>query len=156
VGSVSYTYDSNTQIKATSLATLNYRHEGGPWGLAADLSFSHAAYDTRNLQDGFFTNAVTTPKTGLVLRMEGLEGLYDQKVPVATAVDARGVPVDIYSPTGISLTSASWTAPKRDQNILNAGLNLTREFSLRVPLKFKIGWVMERQERHISTDGVTY
>src|SRR5262249_16828527 len=41
-------------------------------------------------------------------------------------------------------------------NILNGGLNVTREFSLPIPLKLKAGWVVDDQKRHMSSDGVTY
>jgi len=157
VGSIGRVYDSNSQYLDMDMATMSYRHEGAGWKLAANFSFSKGNYVTKNTEDGFFTAVATTGVTNLVLRMDGLDGVYDRKVPVLTATDRTGAVVDPYRLVGTQpINSVSATKPIRRQEILAGAVHVTREVPWSVPVTFKTGVATDRQERKVSADGSSW
>ncbi|MEN9634315.1 MAG: hypothetical protein RL077_2719 [Verrucomicrobiota bacterium] len=158
IGSIGQVYDSNSQYLKMGLATLSYRHEGPEWKWAASLSYSKGDYVTRNTADGFFTAVATTNAINgnLILRLDGLDGIYDRKVPKTTAVTREGVPVDIYSASSRSITSASTTEPNNDQKIINLAAHVTRSLQLAMPVTLKAGWALDQQKRKDSSNNFSY
>lgn len=157
VGSIGRVYDSNSQYLNMDLATLSYRHDGPDWKLATNFSYSKGDYVTKNQEDGFFTAVAMSGLTNLVLRLDGLDGIYDRKVPVTTAVDRSGNPVDVYRFQGTqTINTVSTTEPNRGQEVMAGGAHVTREVKWTVPVTFKAGVAVDRQERSSSAAGYSW
>lgn len=129
--------------------SASYRHDGAVWKLDANSSFSTGAWVRNDINEGFF-GGLSANLASLVVRNEGLGGVAERRVPVVTAVDRQGRPVDVFNGSLLSVTSASSTQQFVESEAFNAGLNAAREFNWGVPVTLKTGLLVDRQSRDRS------
>ncbi len=128
---------------------ISYRHEGAVWKIDANSSYSNGAWVRNDVNEGFF-GGLSATLGSLVVRNEGLGGVGERRVPVVTAVDRQGVPVDVFNGAMLSVTSASSNEQQVDTEAFNAGLNAARALPWVVPVTVKGGVLLDRQFRERS------
>jgi TonB-dependent receptor len=125
---------------------VTYRHDGPIWKFDADSSYSTGSWVRNDLNEGFF-GGITASLPNLVVRNEGLGGVAWRRVPVVTAVNRPGPPVDVYDGSLLSVTAASSNQQLLESDAFNARINAAREFRWVVPVTLKAGLLLDRQSR---------
>ncbi|WP_414663408.1 TonB-dependent receptor domain-containing protein [Horticoccus sp. 23ND18S-11] len=147
VGNVSQVFNTWTgQYKTLRHFTLNYRFEGATWKIDANAAYSLGGLRRKDTEDGFFNN-ITTSLTGLVVRYEGIDAIGQQRSAIISATNSAGRPVDVFDGNNYSVTAASASPLRVEDQIKRAGFNVRRDFSLLVPVALKFGAVVNQQTK---------
>lgn len=141
----SMTYGDRT--RGTTSAVLRYIHDGSVYRLDATASFSRSWDRRKDIENGFFRTAGTLQASNLVVRAEGLDGIYNRLAPRLTATTRAGQPFDPYDSSELTLGNPT-SQPEEIANDLRViSANLSRSFALTTPVTLKTGFVVNRARR---------
>jgi len=149
VGTVTQSLTYRNQIKSTRAASLGHRYEGAAWKADWNLGYSKARRQTLSTDVGFF-GTVNATIPNLVLRGDGLDGIYSRTPPRFTATDRTGPSIDITN--GRLYTINTVTAPDEPlmtNSVASLKANLRRDFHLIFPLRVAAGVAYHRSERDL-------
>lgn len=157
VGTTNRNYTVNRQERTVDVYSVNYKHNGPEWKLTGMLTYSEGTYKA-SPNNEFFTGVATTNSLhgNLILRMDGLHAIHEIRNPVYTATTRAGEPVDIFQGNTLSITQTTAVTNIRDNNALNVGFNAEREFNWAIPVRLKSGFLIDRTERVLTGDTITY
>lgn len=149
VGTATQTLTYRNQLKTTRAASLGHRYEGSVWQADWNVGFSNARRRTLSTDEGFF-GTVSSNLTNLVLRGEGLDGIYSRMPPQLTALDRAGAPVDPYNTRVYSInTVTAPDEPLMTNTVTSLKGNVRRDFRGPLPLRLAAGASLLRSERDL-------
>ncbi|MBI5771717.1 MAG: TonB-dependent receptor [Verrucomicrobia bacterium] len=138
------TYGDRT--RGTTSAVLRYLHDGPRYKFDAIATYSRSWDKRKDIENGFFRTVGTFQVTGLVVRAENLDGIYDRFAPRYTAT-RNGQAFDLFDGNNLTLLNPT-SQPEQLANDMRAlSANLSRSFALAAPLTLKTGFNINRQRR---------
>ncbi len=132
-----------------SLDTLSaiYKYDGKVWKFDTSLSYSQGSLEYRDMADGMF-NSGNTILTPVRMRVDGLDGIYNRRVPVITATTDAGVPIPQPFDANLHTVTTVTSEPRQfATDVKGAGANLERMFDWKVPTRVRIGVNIEQTTR---------
>lgn len=142
VGSITQSAVPFTLYRSLNHVVLSHRHDGEVWKLGGEVSFSGGGYDIRDMKDGVF-GRVNATLTGLVLRHEGLSGIYDRRVPTITATRG-GAPVNHVNGNDFGITTVLSSPREIKNDASRAAIDVMRKNPFDLPLDVKVGAVVDQ------------
>jgi TonB-dependent receptor len=144
VGNVLQSQNWRVEGYYTDQLAVRYQHRGPRWHLDASMSGSYSKDYSNDLAAGTF-RTVTTRADQLVIRGEGLDpslGTIHRKYAATTRT---GQPFNIYDGRQYTLSAAGAGESLFKTEVLTARINATRDLSLKVPVKVKIGTLRDQK-----------
>lgn len=151
VGTAAQSFDGSNIYRDTDNAFLRYTHEGDTWKITAGLSYSQAARTRKDVDDGFFRSITTSSISGLIVRADGLDGVWSETPPKFTATNRAGTPVEIFDPSNATLNAGTTNQFLEMGRRDGATLELSRVLPVRIPASIKFGGSIGRQLRDTRT-----
>jgi iron complex outermembrane receptor protein len=146
----SMTYGDRT--RGTSVAVLRYLHEGRTLKFDINANFSRSWDERKDLENGFFRTVGTATLNQLIVRADGLDGIYDRFAPRLTVTNRAGAPVDPYDYRQLTLSNPTSQPEEIKSDMKSLSANVSRAFALPAPLVIKTGFSVNRQRKdRVST-----
>jgi TonB-dependent receptor len=139
------TYGDRT--RGTTSAVLRYTHNGSLYQFDANANFSRSWDKREDITHGFFRTIGTIQATGLILRTEGLDGIYDRRAPRYSGTTKAGAAFDPYDNANLTLGSPTSQPNEIISDMKSAAANLARSFVAPVPITLKVGASVNRQRK---------
>lgn len=138
----------NSQYRKLDVLSATYRYNGQDWKMDASVSYSNGSFDFKDTDDGFFSSATTQAPTILV-GAYGHSGINDGRVPDLVTTTTGGQPFDFADGTLYSVNATGIQSNQRryENEVMSAGVNLSREFQARIPTRIKVGAYVEQMRR---------
>ncbi len=135
------------RTRGTSSGKLRYIHEGPVYRVEATANFSRSWDERKDVEHGFFNSIGLTQQSGLILRAEGLEGVYSRRAPRFTAVDRSGRPVDPYDSADFTMGSPT-SSPNEIKSLMRqVSVNVGRDLPFSLSSSIKTGFTINHQEK---------
>jgi len=135
------------RTRGTSSAKLNYIHDGYVYRIDGSVSFSRSWDQRKDIDHGFFNSIGSTQLGQLVLRADGLEGVYSRRAPLFSAVDRAGKRVDPYDSGEFTVGAPTSSPNKIKSTMRQVAMNLSRDLPLPVRTSIKTGFSVNQQEK---------
>ena len=148
------TYGDRT--RGTTSAVLRYVHDGKLYKIDANANFSRSWDERKDLEHGFFRTIGATQQTSLIVRADGLDGIYSRRAPKLTVTDRTGRAVDPYDPAGYTLASPTSQPNEIASDMKSAAANISRHFALSSPMTLKAGVLINRQRKDNTSELKTW
>ena len=146
-GSAVIEHDARRKTDRTWHSSVKYRHNGPVWRFDGGGFHSHSTNTYRDADFGFFSG-VTTRVRNLTLRYSDINTVREGP-GIITTTTAGGVPVDIFSLAPYSIATTESNQRSSTDTVVGAHLNARRDFNLRLPISFRSGLDVRRQDRDI-------
>ncbi len=138
------TYGDRT--RGTTSAVLRYVHDGALYKFDATASYSRSWDERKDTANGFFRTVGTFQVTGLVVRADGLDGIYNRYYPRLTAT-RNGQPFDPFDGGNLTLLNPTSQPEEIGNDMRSIAANVSRSFATAAPLTVKTGFLINRQRR---------
>lgn len=151
-GAASSVLTTNARRKTdrTSHSSLKYRHNGLVWKLDGGGFFSRSTNTYRDVDFGFFSTAQTRLRA-ITLRYDDINTV--RKGPGSyVATTAAGAPVDLFALDQYLLQTGESNQLSSLDALVGAHLNARRSLDLRIPVQFRAGVDVRRQDRDIRVN----
>lgn len=148
------TYGDRT--RGTTSAVLRYVHDGKIYKIDANANYSRSWDERKDLEHGFFRTIGSTQQTSLIVRADGLDGIYNRRAPKLTVTDRTGRPVDPYDPAGYTLASPTSQPNEIVGDMKSASANISRSFAFSSPMTLKAGLLINRQRKDNTSELKTW
>ncbi|MES2693852.1 MAG: carboxypeptidase regulatory-like domain-containing protein, partial [Verrucomicrobiota bacterium] len=149
-GSSVLTTNARRKTDRTSHSSLKYRHNGLVWKFDGGGFYSRSTNTYRDMDFGFFSVALTRVRN-LNLRYDDINTV--RKGPgTITATTTTGTPVDLYSLAPYMLQTGESNQQSSQDSLAGAHLNARRTFDFRIPIQFRSGLDVRRQDRDIRVN----
>jgi TonB-dependent receptor len=146
-GSAVLEHDARRKTDRTWHSSVKYRHNGPVWKLDGGGFHSHSTNTYRDVDFGFFSGVTNRVRT-ITLRYDDINTV--RKGPgTVTATTPAGVPVNLHSLSSYTVATTESNQRSSADTVAGAHLNARREFKLDVPLSFRTGLDVRRQDRDI-------
>ncbi len=139
------TYGDRT--RGTTSAVLRYTHNGSLYQFDANANFSRSWDKREDIAHGFFRTIGVFQATGLILRTDGLDGIYDRRAPRYAGITKAGAAFDPYDNASLTLGSPTSQPNEIIADMKSLSANLSRSFSVPVPIALKMGASVNRQSK---------
>lgn len=139
------TYGDRT--RGTSAAVLRYVHDGNVYKIDASANFSRSWDERKDIEHGFFRTIGTFQATGLIVRADGLDGIYDRRAPRLTATTRAGVPFDPYDNANLTMNNPTSQPNEIVSDMKSVAANISRELKFGPPTVIKVGFTLNRQRK---------
>jgi TonB-dependent receptor len=146
-GSAILEHDARIKTDRTWHSSVKYRHNGPTWRLDGGGFYSHSTNTYRDQDFGFFSG-VTNRVRNLTLRY-GEIGTIRKGPGTVTATTTAGVPVDLHSLSSYTVATAESNQRSSADKVMGAHVNARRLVRLGVPIDFRSGLDVRRQDRDI-------
>lgn len=147
------TYGDRT--RGTTAAVLRWIHDGPLYKIEANANYSRSWDERKDIENGFFRGVGTFQVTGLVLRADGLDGIYNRYAPRLTATRA-GQPFDPYDNAALTLLNPTSQPESIKADMKSVAANLSRTFHVGAPLTIKTGFSVNEQRKDRRTALTTW
>ncbi len=154
VGSVTMSPSGNNQDKRLVLFSLGHRYTGRKWTVDSSASYSQSRFKFSDMEDGFF-GGMSANLTNLVLRQDFINPEATE-VGATTALSRTGAPVDFYDGNLHTVNTATSAAQVIDDRVMRAGINVSRDLGLAVPVTLKTGLAINRKNNDIVAGGKSW
>jgi TonB-dependent receptor len=144
------TYGDRT--RGTSAAVLRYIHEGRIYKIDASANFSRSWDERKDLEHGFFRTIGTASLGSLIVRADGLDGIYDRYAPRLTVSNRAGQPVDPYDSAQLTLGAPTSQPQMIKADMKSIAANVSRSFVAPVPMVIKTGFSINRQRKDNTSE----
>ncbi len=141
----SMTYGDRT--RGTTSAVLRYIHEGSVYKFDATVNYSRSWDEREDIENGFFRTVGLFQATQLVVRADGLDGIYERRAPSLRVTTRAGLPFDPYDNAQLTLNNPTSQPNEIIADLKNVAANLSRSFALAVPTTIKAGFAVNRQRK---------
>jgi TonB-dependent receptor len=141
----STTYGDRT--RGTSSAVLRYVHDGQIYKIDANVNYSRSWDERKDIEHGFFRTVGNFQATSLIVRAEGLDGVYDRRAPRMTATTRTGQPFDPYDNSALTLNNPTSQPNEIVSDMKSVAANISRSFALAAPTTIKTGFSINRQRK---------
>lgn len=144
VGIVANTASAYNSVRDTSAFNLRYTHSGPVWRWDAEASYSRSGRKNTDTDHNTFSG-FTARYTGLSLRGDGMDAVYDGLLPRITATNSSGS-VNVTDGGGMPITAALAAVDLRTvDTIRSARFNVTRDLDTANPLRLKAGLALDEE-----------
>ena len=154
VGSATMSPSGNNQDKRLVLFSLGHRYTGPKWLLDTSASYSKSRFQFSDLEDGFF-GGMSANLTNLVLRQDFINPEATE-VGATTALSRTGAPVDFYDGNLHTVNTATSAAQLIDDRVMRAGINVSRQLDLAVPVTLKSGLAINQKNNGVVAGGKSW
>ncbi len=141
----SMTYGDRT--RGTTSAVLRYLHEGPIYKIDATVNFSRSWDEREDIENGFFRTVGLFQATQLVVRADGLDGIYERRAPALRVTTRAGLPFDPYDNAALSLNNPTSQPNEIVADLKNVAANISRSFAFKVPTTIKAGFAVNQQRK---------
>ena len=141
----SVTYGDRT--RGTSSAVLHYNHAGDLYKIDANANFSRSWDDREDIAHGFFRTIGSFQVGNLIVRADGLDGIYSRLAPKLTATTRTGQPFDPYDNAQLAPLNPTSQPNEIVSDMRSIAANITRELRLGAPVTLKAGFSVNRQRK---------
>ncbi len=141
--------DYNDRVFGTTSAGVRYRHDGRLYRIDANAHFSRSWDDRVDTDHGFFSSTGQTQATNLIVRADGLDGVYSRRAPRYSATTRTGAAFNPYDAAELTLGNPQ-SAPRQivaDVRTLSA--NVARPFGTAAPTTLKAGFAINTQRKDV-------
>jgi iron complex outermembrane receptor protein len=145
VDTIRHTPTWGDRTKGTTLGTLRFAHLGPVWRIDFNATVSSSWDERKDLEKGYFRTLGSAQLGNLVVRAEGLDQIADRRAARITARDRTGRPVAVYDSDELSLGSVVSQPNRIESDMQQATVQVSRDFSGRIPLSIKTGGSINRQ-----------
>ncbi len=135
------------RTRGTSSAKLNYIHDGAAYKIDGNVSFSRSWDQRKDIEHGFFNSIGSTQLSQVVLRADGLDGVYSRRAPSFSGVDRNGQRIDPYDSSEFTVGAPTSSPNKIKSTMHQGGVNLSRDLPLAVRTSIKTGLSVNHQEK---------
>ena len=142
------TYGDRT--RGTTSAVLRYIHDGPLYKIDASANYSRSWDRRDDIDNGFFRTIGTFQATGLIVRADRLDGIYNRYAPILRVTRA-GQPFDPYDGGNLTLLNPTSQPEEIANDMRSVAANISRSFATAAPLTLKTGFVINRQRRDRET-----
>jgi TonB-dependent receptor len=144
------------RTRGTSSAVLRFNHEGRIYKIDASANYSRSWDERKDLEHGFFRTIGSVQAASLILRSDGLDGIYDRRAPKFTALTRTGQVFDPYGSAGLTLGSPTSQPNEIIADMKSLAANLSRAFALSTPVVLKTGFSINRQRKDNTSMAKTW
>jgi TonB-dependent receptor len=148
------TYGDRT--RGTTSAVLRYVHDGKIYKIDANANYSRSWDERKDLEHGFFRTIGSTQVGSVIVRADGLDGIYNRRAPKLTVTDRTGQAVDPYDPAGYTLASPTSQPNEIVGDMKSASANISRSFAFSSPMTLKAGVLINRQRKDNTSELKTW
>ncbi len=148
------TYGDRT--RGTSSAVLRYIHEGRVYKIDANVNFSRSWDERKDIENGFFRTIGNFQVGSLILRADGLDGVYNRRSPRLVATTRTGQPFDPYDNAQLAPLNPTSQPNEIVADLKNIAVNVSRSFALAVPTSLKVGFAVNRQRKDNTSELKTW
>lgn len=155
VGTVTQGQNWRVEGYRTDQLSTKYRHRGSTWKIDGNVSFSQSSEYARDVEEGMFRNA-SSATGSLILRGEGMppsDGVIHRRY---SARKRTGEVFDVYDGGGYTIPSGTSSPLQREATVINARVDVARDFSLRVPFTVKVGSAVSRNSYDLQSATKTW
>ncbi len=139
------TYGDRT--RGTSSAVLHYVHDGKLYKIDANANFSRSWDKRDDINHGFFRTIGNFQVGSLIVRADGLSGIYDRRAPKLTATTRTGAAFDPYDNAQLAPLNPTSQPNEITSDMKSAAANISRELNLVVPMTLKVGFSVNKQRK---------
>ena len=139
------TYGDRT--RGTTAAVLRYVHEGKVYKFDANVNFSRSWDEREDVAHGFFRTVGTVQAGNLVVRADGLDGIYSRQAPRLRVTTRTGQAFDPYDNAALTLGNPTSQPNEIVADLKNIAANLARQLPLAAPTTVKVGFTVNRQRK---------
>ena len=141
----SVTYGDRT--RGTSSAVLHYNHDGDLYKIDANANFSRSWDDREDIAHGFFRTIGSFQVGNLIIRADGLDGVYSRRAPKLTATTRTGQAFDPYDNAQLAPLNPTSQPNEIVSDMRSLAANISRELRLGAPTTLKAGFSINRQRK---------
>jgi TonB-dependent receptor len=150
----SMTYGDRT--RGTSSAVLHYLHDGKLYKIEANANFSRSWDKRDDINHGFFRTIGNFQVGSLIVRADGLSGIYDRRAPKLTATTRAGAAFDPYDNAQLALLNPTSQPNEIASDMKSAAVNISRNLDLVVPMTLKVGFSVNKQRKDNTSELTTW
>ena len=139
------TYGDRT--RGTSSAVLRYVHDGKIYKIDANANYSRSWDERKDLEHGFFRGVGTFSQGSLIVRADGLDGIYNRRAPTLKVTNRAGQVVDPYDNANLTMGNPTSQPNEILSDMKSVAGNISRSFAFSVPTTIKAGFSVNRQRK---------
>ena len=139
------TYGDRT--RGTSSAVLHYVHDGKIYKIDANANFSRSWDKRDDINHGFFRTIGNFQVGSLIVRADGLSGIYDRRAPKLTATTRTGAAFDPYDNAQLAPLNPTSQPNEITSDMKSAAANISRDLRIGVPMTIKVGFSVNKQRK---------
>jgi TonB-dependent receptor len=144
------------RTRGTSSAVLRYVHDGRTYKIDASANYSRSWDKRKDIEDGFFRTIGNAQATSLIVRADGLDGVYNRRAPTYTATTRTGQAFDPYDNGELTLGNPTSGPQLLKADMKSVAANVSRAFNPGVPVTIKTGVSLNRQRKDNLLPVVTW
>jgi TonB-dependent receptor len=139
------TYRDRT--RGTSSAVLLFVHEGKNYKIDANANFSRSWDKRDDINHGFFRTIGNFQVGSLIVRADGLDGIYSRRAPKLTATTRTGAAFDPYDNGQLAPLNPTSQPNEIGSDMKSLAANISRALRLAMPTSLKAGFSVNRQRK---------
>ena len=140
------------RTRGTTAAVLRYVHDGRIYKIDANANFSRSWDERKDLEHGFFRTSGTSQLGSLIVRADGLDGIYDRRAPRLTVTDRTGQAVNPYDYANLTLANPTSQPNEIVGDMKSLAANIARNLDLAAPTTLKAGFSVNRQRKDNTSE----
>lgn len=144
------------RTRGTSSAVLRYQHESRLYKIDASANYSRSWDERVDLEHGFFRTIGTASLGNLIVRADGLDGIYERYAPRLKVTDRAGLAVDPYDNSQLALGAPVSQPEMIKTDMKSLAANISRSFALPMPVTVKTGFSINRQRKDRTSVAKTW
>ena len=144
------------RTRGTTAAVLRYVHDGRIYKIDANANFSRSWDERKDLEHGFFRTSGTSQLASLIVRADGLDGVYDRRAPKLTVTDRTGKVIDPYDYANFTLLNPTSQPNEIVGDMKSFAANIARNFDFTAPTTIKAGFSVNRQRKDNTSELKTW
>ncbi|MEY2882018.1 MAG: hypothetical protein RLZZ15_4398, partial [Verrucomicrobiota bacterium] len=148
------TYGDRT--RGTTSAVLRWNHDGRLYKIDANANFSNSWDKRKDIENGFFRTVGNFQVGNLIIRADGLDGIYDRRAPKLTATTRTGQPFDPYDNAQLAPLNPTSQPESIKADMKSLAANVSRTFNIGAPFTIKSGFSVNEQRKDRRTTLTTW
>jgi len=141
--------DYNDRIYGTTSAGVRYVHDGRLFRIDANAHFSRSWDDRVDTDHGFFSSTGQAQAANLVVRADGLDGVYSRRAPRYSATTRAGAAFNPYDAADLSLGNPQSSPRQIVADVRSLSANLARSLGTTAPTTLKAGFAINTQRKDV-------
>ncbi|WP_414664374.1 TonB-dependent receptor domain-containing protein [Horticoccus sp. 23ND18S-11] len=156
VGSLGLNAGQNlSQFRRMLNARVKQSYAGDVWQLDWNASFSRTYRRISDVDRGFFGTVATT-LSNVVVSAQGLDGISSMTMPQLSVRSRTGALIDPYDVRQYTLNTAASARSSFNNTVAGASANAARTFAAWLPVTLKVGTAVERTQRDVWTESLSW